>query len=76
MVFIEKYKSILAIILGTICLAIALYAPAKSALLLTEADIPWKTSNWIFLGLGLIFLWGEIVTLAKTFQDVLRNKTK
>ena len=74
--FIEKYKSGLALILGTACLIIALYAPAQSALLLTDDDISWKTSNWIFLALGIIFLWGEIVTLAKTFQNVIRKKTE
>jgi len=76
MSFIQKYKNTLAIILGTLCLIVGLYAPAKSSLLLTEGEHTWKTSNFIFIGLGIIFLWGEIVTLAKTFQNVLKNKTK
>lgn len=76
MAFIDKYKSALALVLGTLCLIIALYAPAKSALLLTDKELDWKASNWIFLGLGIIFLWGEIVTLARTFQDLMRKRTE
>lgn len=72
MSFVEKYKRGLALFLGTVCLAIAMYAPAKSALLLTADEYEWKTSNWIFLGLGLVFMWGEIKTFAKTVQDSAR----
>lgn len=67
--FADKYKNTFALIAGTVCLIIACYAPAKSALLLTSDDIPWKTSNYIFLVLGIIFLWGQIVSFAKSVQD-------
>jgi len=74
MSYVEKYKKGLAIVLGTICLFVALYAPGRSALMLTEEEIPWHLSNWIFLGLGIVFLWGEIVSLAKTFQGFFSKK--
>ena len=74
--FADKYKNTLALIAGTICLVIACYAPAKSALLLTSDDIPWKTSNYIFLVLGIIFLWGQIVSFAKSIQESGANFIK
>ena len=74
--FADKYKNTLALIAGTVCLVIACYAPAKSALLLTPDDIPWKTSNYIFLILGIIFLWGQIVSFAKSVQDGASNLLK
>ena len=74
--FIEKYKSGLALFLGTVCLVIALYAPGRSALMLTDEQIPWHTSNWIFLGLGVVFLWGEIKSLATTFLNFFKGRAK
>lgn len=77
--FIEKYKSGLALLLGTTCLIVGLYAPAMSALLLLEHPCDtatWKTSNFLFIGLGIIFMWGEIVALATTFQNVIKKKTE
>lgn len=74
--FEEKYRKVLALIAGTVCLVIACYAPAKSALLLTSEDIPWKTSNYVFLVLSIIFLWGQIVSFAKAIQETASNVIK
>ena len=53
--FLEKYKKVLAIVLGHVCLLIGLYAPALSALLIFD-DFHWGLKNTVFTGLGIIFL--------------------
>jgi hypothetical protein len=73
--FLEKYKKVLAIVLGHVCLLIGLYAPALSALLIFD-DFHWGLNNTVFTGLGIIFLWGEIIAFAKIIQDSLGNKKK
>lgn len=79
MSYIEKYKKGLALLVGTLCLFISLFLPAKYALgfdiRCTDDDV-WTSINWIFLALSIIFLWGEIIHLAKTMQTVLSNKIK
>ena len=80
MSYIEKYKNILAIVVSTICLFIALFLPARYAL---SAEMHkefesiwdvWTGINWIFLSLSVIFGWGEIAKLATTFQDFIKRK--
>ncbi len=73
MSFVEKYKKGLAIIAGTICLVVALWLPAKFALGMTEKQDVWTNINWIFLGLSVIFLWGEIAALARTAQEGIKR---
>ena len=74
MSFIENYKKGLAVFAGTICLIVALFLPAKAALGMTDNMEVWTSLNWIFLGLSIIFLWGEIVTLAKSVQGFVSKK--
>jgi hypothetical protein len=74
--FIEKYKKGLAIVLGHICLLIGLYAPALSSLLISDERLNWNINNTVFTGLGIIFLWGEIIAFAKIIQNSLLNKKK
>ncbi len=74
MSFIENYKKGLAVIAGTMCLFIALFLPAKYALGLTERQEVWSNINWIFLTLSIIFLWGEIRSIAKSIQAGLTKK--
>jgi hypothetical protein len=69
--FVEKYKKWLAVILGHVCLLIGLYAPALSALLITDDNMHWGLNNTVFTGLGIIFLWGEIIAFAKIVQNTL-----
>ncbi|MBU2923067.1 hypothetical protein KO504_17085 [Winogradskyella psychrotolerans] len=76
MSFVEKYKRGLAIIAGTLFLFIALYLPARYALGLTEREDVWTSINWIFLGLALIFLWGEVAKLAQMVQNFIKKKTE
>jgi hypothetical protein len=71
--FVEKYKKWLAIILGHVCLLIGLYAPALSALLITDDNLHWGLNNTVFTGLGIIFLWGEIIAFARIVQTTLGN---
>jgi len=79
MSFIEKYKSGLALFIGTICLFVALFLPGRYALsaeMHKEFDSVWDvwtSINWIFLVLGIIFLWGEIVKVAKSVGDGVGN---
>ena len=78
--FLATYKKVLAVTVGTLCLFIALYAPAMSLLILTEKEIEWGIMNWIFLVIGMIFLWGSIVTLARSIGlgvgNLINKKTK
>ena len=74
--YIEKYKVGLSVILGTACLLIGLYAPALSLLLLTEEKIELSLLNYFFVGLGIVFLWGRIVSVAKAINTVITNKSK
>lgn len=72
--FLEKYKKALAIVLGHICLLIGLYAPALSSLLISDDDFHWGLNNTMFTGLGIIFLWGELIAFAKIIQDSFGKK--
>ena len=74
--FVEKYKKWLAIILGNLCLVIGLYGPALSSLLIIDEELHLTTNNTVFTGLGIILLWGEIVTFAKVLQSFLSNNKK
>lgn len=74
MSFIENYKKGLAVIAGTLCLVVALFLPAKAALGLTDSMEVWTSLNWIFLGLAIIFLWGSIMSLAKSVQSFVSKK--
>ena len=77
MSLVEKYKKGLALLVGTLCLFIALYLPAKYAMgmeIRCLGSQVWTNINWIFLSLSIIFLWGEIVSLAKSVQGALSKK--
>lgn len=77
MSYIEKYKKGLAVFVGTICLFIALFLPAKYAMGMEVrclGEEVWTSINWIFLALAIVFLWGEIVSLAKSVQGALSKK--
>jgi len=67
----EKYKKILAIIVGAVCLVLALFLPAKHVLGLTEKTDVWSNVNWIFLSLSILFLWGRIVVLTRVVQSLI-----
>ena len=71
--FVEKYKKWLAVILGHVCLLIGLYGPALSSLLISKDTLHWGLNNTVFTGLGIIFLWGEILAFAKIVQNILGN---
>ena len=71
---ILKYKVLLSVIAGTFFLVAANYAPALSLFLLTDKEVEYKTINWIFLLLGIIFLWGRIVILAKILTNAIGDK--
>ena len=71
--FVEKYKKWLAVILGHVCLLIGLYGPALSSLLISKDTLDWGLNNTVFTGLGIIFLWGEILAFAKIVQNILGN---
>jgi len=71
--FVEKYKKWLAVILGHICLLVGLYGPALSSLLITDDNMHWGLNNTVFTGLGIIFLWGEIIAFARIVQTTLGN---
>lgn len=73
MSYIEEYKRGLALLLGTLCLIIALFLPAKFALGLTDKTDVWTNLNWIFLALGIIFMWAEIAVIAKAVQNGASN---
>lgn len=77
MSFIENYKKGLAIVAGTLCMFIALFLPAKYALgmdIRCVGDDVWTSINWIFLCLSIVFLWGEIVSLARSIQRGVSKK--
>ena len=67
----EKYKKILAIIVGTVCLVLALFLPAKHVLGLTDKADVWSNVNWIFLCLAILFLWGRIIVFVKAIQALI-----
>lgn len=71
-----KYKKTASVILGTLFLIFGFYAPTLSALLLTEKDIQFTSVNYIFIGFGIVFLWGRISNLANVFIDYFKNKMK
>ena len=71
---IIKYKVLLSVLAGTFFLVAANYAPALSLFLLTDKEVEYNTINWIFLFLGVIFLWGRIVLLAKIFTHFIGGK--
>lgn len=74
--FIRKYKVGLSIILGTACLFIGLYSPALSLLLLTDKTIELTIMNYFFVALGIVFLWGKIVAVAKAINNIIAKKSK
>tara|TARA_Y100000385_G_scaffold243373_1_gene260835 strand:- start:3481 stop:3738 length:258 start_codon:yes stop_codon:yes gene_type:complete len=67
----EKYKKILAVVVGVICLILALFLPAKYVLGITDKTDVWSNINWIFLCLAILFLWGRIIVLAKAIQALI-----
>ena len=73
---INKYKIGLSVFLGTIFIVIGSYAPTLSLLLLTEKEINMGTMNWAFIGLGIVFLWGRIVNIAKTLTSIIVKKVE
>ena len=72
--FVIKYKVLLSVFFGTFFLVAANYAPALSLFLLTDKEISYTMNNFIFLALGIIFLWGRIVSLANVITQSIKNK--
>ena len=73
---INKYKNYLLQILGTICLIAGLYAPLLSSFLLSKETHDFTNTNFVFIGLGIVFLWGTIVNVAKSLTNMISNKIK
>ena len=84
MSYIEKYKKGFAIFFGSVCFIVGLFRLALYVLGLLSQELTfsdvWSWGNVIFIGLGIILLWGEITLFAKTVQDsakgLLNKKSK
>lgn len=74
--FINKYKKTLSIVTGTVCLIAGIYAPLLSSFLLSEKNYEFTVTNLWFIALSIIFLWGQIVLIAKTLTTIFSNKFK
>ena len=74
--FINKYKKTLSVVAGTVCLIAGIYAPLLSSFLLSEKNYEFTVTNLWFIALSIIFLWGQIVSIAKTLTTIFSNKLK
>ena len=70
---LKNYKIVFSVVIATICLIAGFYGPVISKMLLTEKTIAFDTTNYVLIGLGLIFLWGRIRALANAAQTGLSN---
>lgn len=71
---VRDYKIWLSVIIGSLCLVGALYAPLMSKFLLTEQVVEWDQINWILLATGIIFLWGRIVAVSRALSNAVSNR--
>mgnify|MGYP000108787904 FL=1 len=73
---LKNYKIVLSVVVATICLIAGLYGPVISKMLLTDKTIAFDATNYILIGIGLIFLWGRIRALAIAAQTGISNLLK
>lgn len=72
--FVEKYKVTLSVLIGSVLIIAGTYAPILSSLLITDEKHTFTVTNWFLIGLGILFLWGRIKSIATALQNKVSKK--